>query len=506
MTQADHGGQVAVSLKSATKYYGRVPAIKDVNFTIRNGEIHALVGENGAGKSTLTKAIAGTVQLSSGQLLVNGKECNFQSPAQAFAEGIAMVYQEDSLIPTLTVAQNLRLGIETPLCKLRTINRDAQELMHSMNFDVDPLEYCSAIGTAKRQMVEIARAVYRQANILIFDEPTATLTPEETQHLFRLLFELREKNFAIVFISHALEEALELADRITVMRDGEIVASDQASAFDRASLVRHMVGRDVSATSQASRARPDAIYKAAPILRVQNIIAGSKVRNMSFSAYRGEVLGIAGLVGSGRTELMEVVAGIRKRNFFKGGMIYLNGKSIRYRVPTQAVQDGIAYVTEDRKVAGFYETMNISENIYMGWLQSKMARWKLAYRKGQETDLATHWIERMQIKSIDGDNKVIELSGGNQQKVTLAKSLVQDPQIIILDEPTRGVDVGAIAEIHALIRSLADDGKAVIVVSSYLPEILSLSDRILVARSGQIVAEMDPAVATQEEIMYVAVH
>ncbi|MFA5662521.1 sugar ABC transporter ATP-binding protein [Castellaniella sp.] len=506
MTQDDLDHDAAVRLVAATKYYGRVPAIKDVNFTIRNGEIHALVGENGAGKSTLTKAIAGTVQLSSGQLFVNGKECHFQSPAQAFAEGIAMVYQEDSLIPTLTVAQNLRLGIETPLCKLRTINRDAQELMNSMNFNVDPLEYCSAIGTAKRQMVEIARAVYRQARILIFDEPTATLTPEETQHLFRLLFELREKNFAIVFISHALEEALELADRITVMRDGEIVASDQAAAFDRDTLVRHMVGRDISATPQADRTRSEAIYKTAPILRVQNIIAGSKVRNMSFSAYKGEILGIAGLVGSGRTELMEVVAGIRKRNFFKGGMIYLNGKSIRYRVPTQAVRDGIAYVTEDRKVAGFYETMNIGENIYMGWLRSGIARWKLIYRKAHEKELAAQWIDKMKIRSIDGNSKVIELSGGNQQKVTLAKSLVQDPQIVILDEPTRGVDVGAIAEIHALIRSLAADGKAVIVVSSYLPEILSISDRILVARSGQIVAEMDPAVATPEEVMYVAVH
>ncbi|TAN09764.1 MAG: sugar ABC transporter ATP-binding protein [Burkholderiaceae bacterium] len=496
----------AVEVRQATKYYGRTPAMADIDFSVMKGEIHALVGENGAGKSTLAKAIAGTVQLTSGSIYIDGATSCFKSPADAFARGIAMVYQEDSLIPTLTVAQNLRLGRETPLCKLRAISRDAQELMHSLNFDVDPTDYCGALGTAKRQMVEIARAVSRNARILIFDEPTATLTPEETQHLFRLLNDLRDRNYALVFISHALEEALTLANRITVMRDGKVVICDEAVNFNRDKLIQYMVGRNFHVTEKIGGQCGGRKRNAEPILRVQNVIAGSKVRNMSLSAYEGEVLGIAGLVGSGRTELMEVVAGIRKRNFFKGGMIYLDGKSIRYRVPTQAVRDGIAYMTEDRKVAGFYETMDARENIYMGWLHGNTGRWKVLYEQKRISETVRVWVQRMAIRSIGKRNKVIELSGGNQQKVALAKGLIQEPKLVIMDEPTRGVDVGAIAEIHRLIRELADEGKAVIVISSYLPEILEVSDRILVARSGQIVAEMDPKTTTQEEIMYVAVH
>jgi ABC-type sugar transport system ATPase subunit len=243
-----------------------------------------------------------------------------------------------------------------------------------------------------------------------------------------------------------------------------------------------------------------------PVLRVQNVIAGTMVKNMSFSVFSGEVLGIAGLVGSGRTEIAQVIAGIRKRNFFQGGMIYLDGRPVRYRVPTQAVSDGIAYVTEDRKVAGFFETMSIDDNIYLGWLASLAGRKHLWYSSYYRNRISSEWIEKTKIKSIDRRSKVIELSGGNQQKVVVAKSLVQEPRLIILDEPTRGVDVGAVAEIHDLIRELADEGKAVVVISSYLPEILKVSDRILVARSGQIVAEFHAEDATQEKIMYAAVH
>ena len=497
--------QPRLQITGASKLYEGTAAIQDIDFTLYAGEVHALVGENGAGKSTLCKAIAGAVQLTSGEIRLDGELCDFKSPADALKRGIAMVYQEDSLVPTMTVAQNVQLGREKFLTRLRKLNISAQQLLQSMNFNVEPSDLVASLGTAKRQMVEIARAVYYQAEVIIFDEPTASLTPEETQHLFLLIEDLRRRGIAIVFISHALEEALTMADRITVLRDSRKVITAPAAEFDRASLVHHMVGREIDNDQHRHRAdRRQA--KGKPVLRVQNVISGTMVKNMSFSVYAGEVLGIAGLVGSGRTEIAQVIAGARKRNFLQGGMIYLDGRPVRYRVPAQAVRDGIAYVTEDRKVAGFFETMTVDENIYLGWLCTPEGRRRLHYSRQHRDEVSAEWVKKTRVTAINRQSKIIELSGGNQQKVVVAKSLVQDPRVIILDEPTRGVDVGSVEEIHEIIRGLARDGKAVVVISSYLPEILSISDRILVARGGQIVAEFNPENATQEKIMYAAVH
>lgn len=499
--------RVFLEVQKATKVYGNATALRDVDFTVRGGEIHALVGENGAGKSTLTKAIAGAVQLTSGTIKVNRSVCKFGSPGDALAAGIAMVYQEDSLVPTMTVAQNVQLGRERLLNRLRAINIEAQQLLQSMNFNVEPSSVVSTLSAAKRQMVEIARAVYYNAKIIIFDEPTASLTPEETQHLYSLIRSLRDREFAVVYISHALEEALTLADRISVLRDGMKVVTDESANFTREKLVRYMIGREIKAESGHKRInKPRTVdTQRKPLLRVQNVIAGTMVKNMSFSVFKGEVLGIAGLVGSGRTEIAQVICGIRKRNFFQGGQIYLDGEAVRYRVPSQAVKDGIAYVTEDRKIAGFFETMDVSENIYLGWLAS-VGRGRVVYSSRNCREVAEKWIERTQIRMIDKRSKVIELSGGNQQKVVVAKSLIQEPRLIILDEPTKGVDVGSVEEIHEIVRSLAREGKGVVVISSYLPEILTVSDRVLVARAGQIVAEFSGSEATQEKIMYAAVH
>lgn len=491
-----------VSLRSASKRYEGTAAIDDIDFDLYAGEIHALVGENGAGKSTLCKALAGAVELTEGEIRLDDKVMKFQKPADALAHGIAMVYQEDSLVPTMTVAQNVQLGREKFLSRFRRINTDAQQLLQSMSFDVEPSDLVATLGTAKRQMVEIARAVYYDARVIVFDEPTASLTPEETQHLFLLLQDLRERGLALVFISHALEEALEMADRITVLRDSKKIISAPASEFDRTSLVGHMVGREVN----EERSEHPQRKRGRRVLRVQNVISGTMVKNMSFSAFAGEVVGIAGLVGSGRSEVAQVVCGARKRNLINGGTIELNGQAVRYRVPAQAVKDGIAYVTEDRKVNGFFETMTVDENIYLGWLCTPEGRRHLRYSHGHRDKVAAEWVDKTQVTSIKRDSSIIELSGGNQQKVVVAKSLVQNPSLVILDEPTRGVDVGSVEEIHSLIRGLADDGKAVIVISSYLPEILKISDRILVARGGQMVAEFDPISATQESIMYAAVH
>src|SRR6185437_12505425 len=343
--------QPKISVRKATKLYEGTAAIESVDFDVYPGEVHALVGENGAGKSTLCKAIAGAVSLTSGEIRLDGELCEFKTPADALRRGIAMVYQEDSLVPTMTVAQNVQLGRERFLSRFRTINIGAQQLLQSMNFDVEPSAVVSTLGTAKRQMVEIARAVYYQAQVIIFDEPTASLTPEETQHLFLLIEDLRRRGLAIIFISHALEEALALADRITVLRDAARVITAPAKEMDRAALVTHMVGRALPSVEEgrkrlAAQRRP----RGRRVLRVQNVIQGTMVRNMSFSVFAGEVLGIAGLVGSGRSEIAQVICGARKRNLIHGGMIYLEGQPVRYRVPAQAVRDGIAYVTEDRKV------------------------------------------------------------------------------------------------------------------------------------------------------------
>jgi simple sugar transport system ATP-binding protein len=497
--------RVHLQISGATKLYTGTAAIEQVDFDVRGGEIHALVGENGAGKSTLTKAISGAVQLTSGEIRLNGELCNFKSPADAIEHGIAMVYQEDSLVAPMTVAQNVQLGREKFLRRIRALNISAQQLLQSMNFNVEPSDVVATLGTAKRQMVEIARAVYYQAEVIIFDEPTASLTPEETQHLYLLIQDLRRRGLAIIFISHALEEALDLGDRVTVLRDAQHIITAPSSELDRDQLVQYMVGREYSEELHPRQPGTEELKAGNPVIRVQNVISGTMVKNMSFSIFEGQVLGLAGLVGSGRTEVAEVIAGARKRNFLQGGQIYLDGRPVRYRVPTQAVKDGIAYVTEDRKIAGFFETMTVSENIYLGWLAS-LGRRQMYYSARKRDEISAEWIEKTHINAIAQGSKIIELSGGNQQKVVVAKSLVQDPRVIILDEPTRGVDIGAVSEIREIIRELADEGKAVVVISSYLPEILTISDRILVARGGQIVAEFDPETATQEKIMYAAVH
>ena len=494
-----------VQLKGATKDFRGIAAFADVDFRLEPGEIHALLGENGAGKSTLTKVIAGVYTLSRGKLFVNGKEERLATPAEGLAHGIAMVYQENSLVPSMSVAQNIYLGNEKFLNRLRGIYIAAQQFLQSLNFHVDPSAIVGSLGAAQKQMVEIARAVHHKAKVIIFDEPTATLTPEEKSYFFKLIRKLKDDGVSIIFISHALEEALDIADRITILRDGKVVASDAAANFDRQKIIQHMVGRTLTDEIYSDRQRPPR-KRGRKIVSVENLSMGKIVRNTSFSLYAGQITGMFGLVGSGRTETLKVVSGVLKRDFFPGGEIKIDGESKRYLVPAPAVRDGVVYVTEERKAEGFFETMSIAENIYMGQIGGEPFGGFRTVSMREARGSAETWRKQLNIRAIDPDAKVVELSGGNQQKVVIAKALVQTPRLIIFDEPTRGVDVGAIAEIHAFINQLADDGIAVCVISSYLPEILTLSDRILIARQGKIVEEMDRRVATEEAIMYAAVH
>ncbi len=359
-----------MSVSKGSKIYGGVHAIEGVDFDLFPGEVHALVGENGAGKSTLCKAIAGAIRLTSGTYHVDGKPVDFHSPRDALAAGICMVYQETSLVPTMTAAQNIELGNEKLLTRFRTLNIQAQQLLQSLNFHVDPALPVALLGTAKRQMVEIARAIYNKARIIIFDEPTASLTPEEIIHFFNLVRDLRARGVAIIYISHALEESLKISDRITVLRDGKLVITaktrgDDAREARAATWSAATSRRPIMPRSARNKLRHKGTEK---VLTVENVTMGAVVKNMSFSVYAGEVVGIAGLIGSGRTEIAKIIFGALKRNLINGGMIYLRGKPIRYRVPKQAINDGICYITEDRKLNGFFETMRIDDNIYVSKL------------------------------------------------------------------------------------------------------------------------------------------
>jgi simple sugar transport system ATP-binding protein len=491
-----------IRLEDVTKRYAGIAVLENANFELYRGEIHALVGENGAGKSTLCKVISGVIMPSEGRLFIDGQLVHLTAPKDAAPYGISMVYQETSLVPQLTVAQNMVLGRERVFNSVRGVRNAARQVLQRLNFNVDPSQLAGTLSAAKRQMVEIARAVLNDARIIILDEPTATLTPEEANHLFEFMRTLQTAGVAMIFISHALEEALMYADRITVLRNGRLMKTGPASAFDRDSLIHHMIGDDLKARQPAPR-RTRAVRTALPMLRVDNIRMGSVVNNMSFSIFPGEVTGVAGLIGSGRSEVAKVIMGHTKRNF-GGGTIWLEGREVRYRVPSQAVEDGIAYVTEDRKLDGLFDMMPVSENVGLGWL-AKFARRAAIAPIAKMRAVSREWEERLSIRRVGDGQSVLYLSGGNQQKVVFAKSLAQKPKLVIFDEPTRGVDVGAIAEIRQIIRAFADSGAGVMLISSYLPEILDLSDRILVAKGGAIAAEFSRSEATAEKILDAAI-
>jgi ABC-type sugar transport system ATPase subunit len=501
----DPDPQLLIQVKDATKYYGEAPAIADVNIDLYSGEIHALLGENGAGKSTLCKALSGAIQLTSGVFMLDGKAVNIKSSADALNRGIAMVYQETSLAPEMNVYQNVFLGNEPRVFSQRRLAQQAQEFLSSLNFGgIDVLTPVSSLGQGQRQMVEIARALHHKARVIIFDEPTSTLSPGETARFFELMEMLKRQGVAVVFISHNLEEALDLADRITVMRDGRVVAAGPSDNFSRSSIVNHMVGRDdVGAHYTMIGRKQSREPQRKKILTVENVRCSPLVKNMTFSIYAGEITCIAGLVGSGRSEVARVVAGVLKRDMVLGGNIYLDGCPVSYRQPIDAIADGIVYITEDRKVDGFFETMGASDNIFMGYLASQR-NGPVFVAKSTAQEAARSWISRLRVHSIVANQPVNRLSGGNQQKVVLGKALIQKPRVIFVDEPTRGVDVGAITEIHSLLRGLIRDDVAVVVISSYLPEVLKLADRVLVARQGQIVAEFASSEATEAKILTAA--
>jgi rhamnose transport system ATP-binding protein len=487
--------QAVLRLEDISKSFPGVQALDRVRFDVRAGEVHALLGENGAGKSTLIKIVSGVYQPDAGRMLLDGMEVRFATPHAAQAAGIATIFQELLLFPELTAAENIFMG-HAPRTRFGAIDwgamrARAEEILASL--DVHGLDVSRIVGSltvGNRQRVEIAKALSQNARILIMDEPTAALTEADVDHLFRIVRLLRERGVGIVYISHRLEEVFELADRVTVLRDGQLVGTRRVAETSPDQLINMMVGRTIENLFPKLAAE---IGK--PVLEVKDLQGPPLFRDVSFRLRAGEIVGLAGLVGSGRSEVAQAIFGIRPP---ESGDIRLDGRPVRIASPGQAQRLGIAYVPEDRGTQGLIRPMRLRENVSLAVLR-QMARGPFVDRRA-ETELADKSIRQLSIRASGPEQVVAKLSGGNQQKVVLSKWLAAAPRVLLMDEPTRGVDIGAKSEIHRLMSGLAQAGLAVLMISSELPEILGMSDRILVMREGTIVAELERAEATQEAI------
>ncbi len=475
-----------LQVSAITKSFGAVRALKGVSFDLRPGEIHALLGENGAGKSTLIKIITGAHQPDSGTIQIDGYDVHRLTPASAHAHGVAAIYQQPALFPDLSVAENIALALEKPSpfrpLKWSSRRNRAAELLKRVGANIDPTSEVHQLSMPEQQLVEIARAVGAGARILILDEPTASITKKEVELLYAVVRDLRSRGVGMIYISHRLEEIFAIADRVTVLRDGESVGTNQIDSIKEAQLIRMMVGREVSTIYPARE--PSSTADPSIVLSAKNLgCRASNITNISFDLRSGEILGLAGLVGAGRTELARVLFGITPND---SGEILVNGKAAQIRSPREAIEHGIAYVPEDRRRHGVILEMPIAANITMSIHREMFPRAWLRF--DSERALADNYVRDLAIKTSSVDAPAATLSGGNQQKVCVARWLAAKPKILILDEPTQGVDVGAKAEIHKLIRALAAQGMAVLMISSDLPEILGMSDWIAVMRGGTIVA------------------
>jgi len=487
-----------LQLTSIAKSFGAVRALKGVSFDLKPGEVHALLGENGAGKSTLIKVITGAHHRDSGEIEVAGENVARLTPASARGLGIACIYQQPALFPDLTVAENigLRLQRSKAFARVKWNERrsEAETFLERIGADISPEAEIRSLSMPEQQLVEIACAVGAGARIVIMDEPTASLTQKETHLLFAVVRELRKSGAGVIYISHRLEEIFQLADRVTVLRDGESVGTNRVDEMNEASLIKLMVGREISAIYPAAENEPGEVVFSAKNL---NCAAGG-VKDVSLEIRAGEILGLAGLVGAGRTELARTIFGITPAD---SGEMILAGEMIRIQSPQDAVARGIAYVPEDRRRHGVLLEMPIAQNVTMAIHRRIFPGTWLRF--GAEKQLALDFIQALSIKTFGPDAPGSSLSGGNQQKVSLARWLAAKPKVLILDEPTQGVDVGAKSEIHKIIRSLAKDGLAVLMISSDLPEILGMSDRIAVMRGGMITA-MLPSKSDASTVMAAA--
>lgn len=478
------------------KSFGPVKALHDVHLELRSGEVMALLGENGAGKSTLMKILTGVYSLDEGSITYFGKDVNYKTPKEAQEAGIAIVHQELSMMQDLTVAQNIYLGRENMkglLINDRAMNREAKKIFDALNVNVNPASIVRDIPVGMQQMSEIARAISEDAKIIIFDEPTTSLTDDEIEQLFVIIRQLKSQGIGIIYISHRMDEIGKITDRITVLRDGGFVGTVNTKETTREDLIKMMVGRVVYVEpKQKSLVPPDAPV----VLDVRNLNSGEHVKDVSFTLRRGEVLGFAGLMGAGRTETARAIFGADP---IDSGEIYINGEKVNIHTTADAVAHGIGYLSEDRRVDGMITGFTIQDNIAIVSIDTFLKG--LLIDDGKIKKTANDFVGALDIKCSSTEQIAKTLSGGNQQKVVIAKWLLRDSDILIFDEPTKGIDVGAKSEIYSIIQKLANAGKGIIMISSELEEILRMSDRILVMSEGRKTAELDIAEATQEKIM-----
>ncbi len=490
---------LALRVLGVSKAYGASKALDDVSFDVFQGRVHALVGENGAGKSTLVKIITGIVEADSGQILLASNVVRFRTPIEARRAGIAAVYQDPKLFPHLDVAENIYMGTY-PKSVAGTVDRksiysSAAAALQKFGVDIDPHTIVAGLSVAEMQFVEIARALTTELQLLILDEPTSALTPDESERLFKIVRDLRAQGKSVLIITHRLEEVEAIADDITVLRDGRHVATRPASEVDRSSLVQMMVGRPL----ESLFARRETRSRGAEILRVENLSLVGRFSGISFSLHGEEILGMGGLVGAGRTEIAQSLFGIRPAT---GGRVFLKGRLVVPASPNQMMNLGLAYLPEDRDGQGLILPESILDNIALP-IVGRLARWGVLNRSSQRR-IASAAAVTYEVKATSVEQLVSALSGGNRQKVAIAKWLTTKPVALILDEPTHGVDIGSKAQIHRIIAGLADSGLAVLLISSDLPELLAMSDRILVIAEGRLVTELAREEATQERVMMAA--
>ncbi|MDZ7290717.1 MAG: sugar ABC transporter ATP-binding protein [candidate division KSB1 bacterium] len=495
-----------LALRRLSKHYPGVVALNDVSLDLRAGEVHCLVGENGAGKSTLIKVMAGAERPDSGEIWVHGVRRHFAHPGEALAAGIGVIYQDFKLVPALSVAENILLGHQprrwagrSPFIDWKKLQTEAAGLLAQLGVALPLQQPVARLSVAQRQMVEIGKALHHRARIIAMDEPSATLSDIELDHLFVLIRRLVADGVGIIYISHRLEEIFEIGNRVTVLRDGRWVTTTEVAGTNRQQLVQWMVGRALKEENLGARQLQKDLQPRAPeVLRVENL-SRAWVRDVSFSVHAGEIFGLAGLVGSGRTEVARMIFGADRR---ETGFIFLEGKKINPRSPAEAIALGIGLLTEDRNQQGLIMGLSVQENIVLSSYDKWSKGWRIDWRRVRET--AQNYVTRLQIRTPSLAQKVANLSGGNRQKVVLARWLATNCRVLIFDEPTWGIDVGVKREIHELIHQLASEGRALIVISSDLPEVLSLADRIGVMWEGRLAGILAREEATQEKIMHLA--
>ena len=489
----------ALKLSEVSKSFGSVTALKSGSLTLRSGSIHALIGENGAGKSTLVKIIAGLYRRDSGVFELSGQPADFTSTAQSKAAGIAVIYQEPTLFPDLSVTENIFMGRQPVSGFARRINRKAmreetQAIFKRLGVNIDPERVTEGISIADQQIIEIAKAISLDAKILIMDEPTAALSGVEVERLFAVARSLRDEGRALLFISHRFDEVFDLCDTVTVMRDGSYISTGALADTTVDELVQQMVGREVVELFPKLEAEIGET-----ILEVNNLSSTGQFRDISFTLRRGEILGLAGLVGAGRSEVARAIFGVDK---YESGSVSFKGKKLPAGQPAESIIRGIALVPEDRRKQGLVLEHGVAKNIALS-IRKKLSSGGLL-TTAKENRAAREWASRLEVKANALDTLTGTLSGGNQQKVVLAKWLAINPDVLIVDEPTRGIDVGTKSEVHRLLSELAQQGKAILMISSELPEVLGMADRVVVMREGRITAELERSEATPESVMHAA--